>query len=284
MKLKESVFIFILLIIFFIIGFVIIWKLNKKIFQIVAEDPEKLANLSFNYASKLGIKTATGIKKFWESIVGKKIVDFGIIERRPYGKKYFIETRAFLCENQGQKHLTLQVVEAFKQPGIVEYTLGAPKVNWYILRPGACKLLNEILGEDEDKFMARHYNKRPDQVFELKEKRSSWLGIWDKFLKFIGVTNMREIFVIDYVERIIFHDQYKQDRWIYKITVYTAKEYGEPLLVLKFDGKLISVQRFLGFIPKGIVQQNYMYPFGKQGRIGLRKTIQHLNKEITIEE
>ena len=240
--------------------------------------------MSFNYASKLGIKTTAGIKKFWESIVGKKIVDFGIIERRPYGKKYFIETRAFLCENQGQKHLTLQVVEAFDQPGIVEYTLGTPKVNWYILRPRACKLLNEILGENEDKFIARYYNKRPDQVFELKEKRSSRLGIWDKFLKFIGITNIREISMIDYAERIIFYDQSKQDRWIYRITAYTAKEYGEPLLVLKFEGKLISVQRFLGFIPKGIVQQNYIYPFGKQGRNGLRKTIQYINKEITIEE
>lgn len=281
---QEFVFIYILLAIFLIIGVIVIWKLNKKIFQIIAENPEKLAHLSFDYASKLGIKTTAGIKKFWESIVGKKIVDFGIIERRPYGKKYFIETRAFLCENQGQRHLTLQVVEAFDQPGIVEYTLGVPKVNWYILRPYACKLLNEILGENEDKFIARYYNKRPDHVFELKEKRSSWLGMQDKFLKFIGITNMREISVIDYVERIIFYDQYKQDRWIYRITAYTAKEYGEPLLVLKFEGKLISVQRFLGFIPKGIVQQNYMYPFGKQGRNGLRKTIQYINKEITIEE
>ncbi len=281
---QGFVFIFILLIIFFIIGFIIIWKLNKKIFQIIAENPEKLANLSFDYASKLGIKTATGIKKFWESVVGKKIVDFGIIERRPYGKKYFIETRAFLCENQGQKHLTLQVVETFEKPGIVEYTLGSPKVNWYILQPPACKLLNGILGENEDKFMARYYNKRPDRAFELKEKRSNWLGIWDKFLKLIGITNMREISMIDYVERIIFYDQSKQDRWIYRITAYTAKEYGEPLLVLKFEGKLISVQRFLGFIPKGIVQQNYMYPFGKQGRNGLRKTIQYINKEITVQK
>ena len=240
--------------------------------------------MSFDYASKLGIKTAAGIKKFWESIIGKKIVNFGIIERRPYGKKYFIETRAFLCEGQGQKHLTLQVVEAFKKPGIVEYTIGTPKVNWYILRPCACELLNEILGENEDKFMARYYNKRTNQLFGLKEKRSSWLGMQDKFLKFIGITNMRRISLIDYVERIIFYDQSKQDKWIYRITAYTAKEYGEPLLVLKFEGKLISVQRFLGFIPKGIVQQNYMYPFGKQGRNGLRKTIQYINKEITIEE
>ena len=281
---QGFIFIYILLIIFFIIGFIIIWKLNKKIFQIIAENPEKLANLSFDYASKLGIKTATGIKKFWESVVGKKIVDFGIIERRPYGKKYFIETRAFLCENQGQKHLTLQVVETFDQPGIVEYSLGTPKVNWYILRPRACKLLNEILGENEDKFMARYYNKRTNQLFELKEEQSNWLGMWDKFLKLIGITNIREISVIDYVERIIFYDQSKQDRWIYRITAYAAKEYGEPLLVLKFEGKLISVQRFLGFIPKGIVQQNYMYPFGKQGRNGLRKTIQYINKKITKEE
>lgn len=250
----------------------------------MAEDPEKLAHLSFDYASKIGIKTAAGIKKFWESIVGKKIVNFGIIERRPYGKKYFIETRAFLCENQGQKHLTLQVVETFEKPGIVEYTLGAPKVNWYILRPCACKLLNETLGENEGKFIARYYNKRPDKTFELKEKQNGWLVMQDKFLKFTGITNMREISLIDYVGRIIFYNQSKQDRWIYRITAYTAKEYGEPLLVLKFEGKLISVQRFLGFIPKGIVQQNYMYPFGKQGRNGLRKTIHYINKEITIEE
>ena len=281
---QEFVFIYILLAIFLIIGVIIIWKLNKKIFQIIGEDPEKLAHLSFDYASKLGIKTAEGIKKFWESIVGKKIVDFGIIERRPYGKKYFIETRAFLCESQGQKHLTLQVVEAFEKPGIVEYSLGAPKVNWYILRPHACKLLNEILGENEDKFMARYHNKRTNQVFELKGKRSSWLGMQGKFLKFIGITNMREISLIDYAERIIFYDQHKQDRWIYRITAYTAKEYGEPLLVLKFEGKLTSVQRFLGFIPKGIVQQNYMYPFGKEGRKGLRKMIQYIDKEIKIEE
>ena len=277
---QEFVFIYILLAIFLIIGVIIIWRMKKKIFQIIAEDPEKLAHLSFDYASKLGIKTTAGIKKFWESIVGKKIVDFGIIERRPYGKKYFIETRAFLCENQGQKHLTLQVVETFEKPGIVEYSLGNPKVNWYILRPRACELLNEILGENEDKFMARYYSKKQNQVFEPKEKLSSWLGMQDKFLKFIGITNMREISLIDYVERIIFYDQSKQDRWIYRITAYTAKEYGEPLLVLKFEGKLISVQRFLGFIPKGIVQQNYMYPFGKQGRNGLRKTIQYINKEI----
>jgi len=281
---QEFVFIYILLAFFLIIGVIIIWKLNKKIFQIMAENPEKLANLSFDYASKLGIKTTAGIKKFWESIVGKKIVDFGIIERRPYGKKYSIETRAFLCENQGQKHLTLQIIETFEKPGIVEYTSGVPKVNWYILRPHACKLLNEILGENEDKFIARYYDKSIDRVFELKGKRSNWLGMQDKFLKFIGITNMREISLIDYVERIIFYDQSKQDRWIYRITAYTAKEYGEPLLVLKFEGKLISVQRFLGFIPKGIVQQNYMYPFGKQGRNGLRKTIHYINKEITIEE
>ena len=59
---QEFVFIYILLAIFLIIGVIIIWKLNKKIFQIIAEDPEKLANLSFDYASKLGIKTAAGIK------------------------------------------------------------------------------------------------------------------------------------------------------------------------------------------------------------------------------
>lgn len=59
---QGFVFIYILLIIFLIIGVIIIWKLNKKIFQIVAEDPEKLAHLSFDYASKLGIKTAAGIK------------------------------------------------------------------------------------------------------------------------------------------------------------------------------------------------------------------------------
>jgi len=143
--------------------------------------------LSFDYASKLGIKTTAGIKKFWESIIGKKLVDFGIIERRPYGKKYFIETRAFLCKNQGQKHLTLQVVETFEKPGMVEYTLGTPKVNWYILRPHSCKLLNEILGDNEDKFMAQYYNKKSDQVFELKEKRSNRLEIWGKFLKIICI-------------------------------------------------------------------------------------------------
>ncbi len=60
---KGFVFIYILLIIFFIIGFVIIWRLKKKIFQIIAEDPEKLVHLSFYYASKLGIKTTVvGIK------------------------------------------------------------------------------------------------------------------------------------------------------------------------------------------------------------------------------
>jgi len=59
---KGFVFIYILLIIFFIIRFVIIWRLKKKIFQIIAEDPEKLAHLSFYYASKLGIKTTVGIK------------------------------------------------------------------------------------------------------------------------------------------------------------------------------------------------------------------------------
>jgi len=132
--------------------------------------------------------------------------------------------------------------------------------------------------------MAQYYSKKQNQIFESKEKRSSWLEMQDKFLKFIGITNMREISLIDYVERIIFYAQSKQDRWIYRITAYTAKEYVEPLLVLKFEGKLISVQRFLGFIPKGIVQQNYMYPFGKQGRNGLRKMIQYINKEITIEE
>ena len=47
---QGFVFIYILLIIFFIIGVVIIWKLKKKIFQIIAEDPEKLAHLSFDYA------------------------------------------------------------------------------------------------------------------------------------------------------------------------------------------------------------------------------------------
>jgi hypothetical protein len=41
---QEFVFIYILLAIFLIIGVIIIWKLNKKIFQIIAEDPEKLAN------------------------------------------------------------------------------------------------------------------------------------------------------------------------------------------------------------------------------------------------
>jgi hypothetical protein len=78
---QEFVFIYILLAVFLIIGVIIIWKLNKKIFQIIAENPEKLAHLSFDYASKLGIKTTADIKKFWESILGKKIVDFGIIER-----------------------------------------------------------------------------------------------------------------------------------------------------------------------------------------------------------
>jgi len=68
------------------------------------------------------------------------------------------------------------------------------------------------LGENEDKFIARYYNKRPDQVFEPKEKRSSWLGMQDKFLKFIGITNMLEISLIDYVGRIIFYDQFNQDR------------------------------------------------------------------------
>jgi hypothetical protein len=103
-------------------------------------------------------------------------------------------------------------------------------------------------------------------------------------MKWVEVMKMQEFVFIYILLIIFFHDQSKQDRWIYRITAYTAKEYGEPLLVLKFEGKLISVQRFLGFIPKGIVQQNYMYPFGKQGRNGLRKTIQRLNKEITIEE
>ena len=146
-------------------------------------------------------------------------------------------------------------------------------------RPHACKLLNEILGENEDKFMAQYCNKKSDQVFELKEKQSNRLEIWDKFLKLIGITNMREISVIDYVERIIFYDQHKQDRWVYRISAYTAKEYDEPLLVLRFDSKLISGQRFLGFIPKGIIQQNYMYPFGKLGRNGLRKAIQYMSLE-----
>ncbi len=51
------------------------------------------------------------------------------------------------------------------------------------------------------------------------------------------------------------------------------------VLVLRFESKLISGQRFLGFIPKGIIQQNYMYPFGKLGRNGLRKAIQYMSLE-----
>lgn len=132
--------------------------------------------------------------------------------------------------------------------------------------------------------MAQYYNKKSDQVFEPKEKRNIGLWIRDKFLKFIGITNLREISVIDYVGRIIFYDQYMQDGWICRITAYTVKEHDEPPLVLKFESKLISVQRFLGFIPKGIAQQNYVYPFEKQVHNDLRKTIQYINKEITIEE
>jgi len=60
----EFVFTDILLAIFLIIGIVIIWKLNRKIFQIIAENSEELAHLSFNYVSKLGIKTTAGIRKF----------------------------------------------------------------------------------------------------------------------------------------------------------------------------------------------------------------------------
>jgi len=101
--------------------------------------------------------------------------------------------------------------------------------------------------------MAWYYNKSPDQVFELKGKRSSWLEMRNKLLKFIEITNMRKISLIDYVERIILYDQSKQDRWIYRTTVYIAKEYGEPLLVLKFESKSISVQQLLEFVPKDIV-------------------------------
>jgi len=53
--------------------------------------------------------------------------------------------------------------------------------------------------------MAQYYSKKQNQIFESKEKRSSWLEMQDKFLKFIGITNMREISLIDYVERIIFY-------------------------------------------------------------------------------
>jgi len=93
---------FIILVIFFLAGAVVIWKINKKLFQIIAKNPEKLMRWIFGFTLKLGIKTAP-LKSHWKSIIGEKIVDLGIVQKRPYGKKYFIETRAFLCENQGEK-------------------------------------------------------------------------------------------------------------------------------------------------------------------------------------
>jgi len=111
---QEFVFIYILLAIFLIMGVVIIWELNKKIFQIVAEDPEKLAHLSFDYASKLGIKTVAGIKKFWESIIGKKIVNFGIIERRPYGKNISLKPEHSSVKIKGKNTLLYRLLRLLK--------------------------------------------------------------------------------------------------------------------------------------------------------------------------
>jgi len=275
MLVQEFWFIFIFFTIFFLLGAIIVWKIKKILFQVIAKNPEKLVRRIFGFASKFGIKTAP-LRLHWESVIGEKIVDFGIIEKRFYGNKYFIETRAFLCEGQGEKHITLQVIEAFERPGIVEYSLGVPQANWYILRPQACKLLEEIMGQDEEDFINRYHFTGQAQTLEQKERKSSWLKIWSIFLRLIGIIDMKMISVVDNIEKIIIYDEHKQARWTCKITAYTAKEYDEPLLVLMFYRKIISVQRLLGFIPKGVVRQNYIYPFGEKGRIGLRKAIQQL--------
>jgi len=265
---QEFWFIFIFFVIFFLLGAITVWKIKKILFQLIAKNPEKLVRWIFGFTSKFGIKTAP-LKLHWESIIGEKIVDFGIIEKRSYGNKYFIETRAFLCGGQGEKHITLQVIEAFER-------LGVPQANWYILRPQACKLLEEIMSQDEEDFINRYHLKGQAQTLGQKERKGSWLKIWNIFLRLIGITDMQMISVIDNIEKIIIYDEHKQVRWTCKITAYTAKEHGEPLLVLRFYRKIISVQRLLGFIPKGVVRQNYMYPFGEKGRIGLRKAIQQL--------
>lgn len=214
MLVQEFWFIFIFFTIFFLLGAIIVWKIKKILFQVIAKNPEKLVRWIFGFASKFGIKTAP-LRLHWESIIGEKTVDFGIIEKRSYGKKYFIETRAFLCDNQGEKHITLQVVEAFEHPGVVEYSIGVPQANWYILRPQACKLLEEIMGQGEEDFINRYHLKGQAQAFgqqERKEKKGSWLRIWSFFLRFIGITDMRMISVIDNIEKIFVYDEHKQVR------------------------------------------------------------------------
>lgn len=256
---------------FLLIGSILIWKYKKWVIKKVAQDPEALARLMFSIGSKFGLKTAP-YKSFWKSIIGEKLIDFGVLEKRSYAFKYYIEYSAYISQKNDEKHITVRVVENFQDPGFTEITLGAPSVRWIIFQPDTCKQIKSILGLNEKEFMNK-FRASTVTSYELHDIPGKWVRIRESFYKMLGITNLRFITTLDKMTRNIPDRGRTKTIWSQQIQLFFAEEYGEPLLIIKAYMRLVGARKLFGKIPSGLIQEMRMYPFGEKGRNGLRLAI-----------
>ena len=212
-------------------------------------------------------------------LLGEPLIEYGTLERRDYGFKFFLEYKASLSRSAGEEWIVLQTLESFRNPGVAEITLGEPAVRWYVLRRNACERLMRILGDSDDAFTRRlrsaecQSGREGNNIRQVTEDPRGG-RIKDRMIalicKSLGITNLRFITTLDEMAWNIPLEGPPKSVLTQRLRAYCAREHGEPLLVLRADVKMAGARRLFGKIPLGLVHDNCMYPFGEQGRAGLR--------------
>jgi hypothetical protein len=263
---------FIIPLLFFIVV-VIMLRIYIRFYKEARRSPDKVLNSMLSFAEKVGIDTSDVIK-FRDSIVGEKLEDFGILERRKY-RAMIIEYRGSLCQVEGEKQVVLQITEKIDESRKIDLiTSDIFDVIYCPLKYSVCKALSSILGANEGEFLSKAAGAETLAKVSATLRKNYWDRIKDISIGWLGFQILKSFGIIDEASKIIPLKSGKQAIWAQKIGAYIGKEKNELLLILGFRSKLTVKGRKIKFLKSNVFNYTLYYPFGASGRESLRKALQ----------
>ena len=226
-----------------------IW-LYKKIYNEFKINPDKAWNSLASLAQKVGIDTGH-IAKLKKEMIGRKIQDLGLVERRKYHAK-IVEYSAFLSQAGTGEQLILRIVDKIHDKRYFDFFMAADFTVLYCpIRKNACERIIDSIGQSEEGFLKKPSMPAP-RNFLVKE-----LGFW----------GVKRHGTIDEINRVIIPRRGRVFHWYQKIDAYTANEKEEVVFILRIQSKLKEE----GNPP--IFNYSLYYPFGRNGVRSLRRML-----------
>ena len=259
---------FLIPLLFFIAGVFFFIRVYTRIYKKIRSDPDEALDSILSLAGKVGIDI-TDVIKLRNSVIGEKLGESDIIERRKYRRK-IIEYTVLLCRAEGEKQMVLRITDKVDSPRLTDLFSSDVDVIYCPLKQTVCRELANILGANEEAFLS----KAAEGEIVFKSSRTTKTNYVDRlksiFVRWFTFKTLRYFGIIDDVTKSVQLGSGKQAFWFQRISAYIGKENDEILLILKIRSKLIVKGYRIKFLSPAVFNYTLYYPFGTSGREFLR--------------